>query len=90
MPNAPILRQQIKAARALLGWTKGDLERSCGIPSATIKAIETGGVSDQPEALQRMRAALDAAGVEFIEAGVRLRPTGEGLRADQLNASNDD
>ncbi|OYX71783.1 MAG: hypothetical protein B7Y95_12220 [Rhizobiales bacterium 32-66-11] len=90
MPNAPILRQQIKAARALLGWTKGDLERSCGIPTATIKALETGGVSDQPESLQRMRAALDTAGVEFIEAGVRLRPTGEGLRADQLNASNDD
>ncbi|MFG1424124.1 helix-turn-helix domain-containing protein [Roseixanthobacter liquoris] len=90
MPNAPILRQQIKAARALLGWTKSDLERTSGVPAPTIKAIESGGLNDQPEALERMRAALDAAGVDFIEAGVRLRPTGEGLRADQLNASNDD
>ncbi|MEP9367004.1 helix-turn-helix transcriptional regulator [Xanthobacter sp. VNH20] len=90
MSNTPLLRQQIKAARALLGWTKTDLERTSGVPAQTIKAIESGGVSDQPEALHRLRAALDTAGVEFIDSGVRMRPAGEALRTDQLNASNDD
>ncbi|MFG1464827.1 helix-turn-helix transcriptional regulator [Xanthobacter sp. DSM 24535] len=90
MANAPTLPKQIKAARALLGWSKGDLERACGVASLTIKGIENGTIIDQPDTAARVRAALDSAGIEFIESGVRLRPTAEGLRTDQLNASNDD
>ncbi|TIN30354.1 MAG: helix-turn-helix transcriptional regulator [Mesorhizobium sp.] len=72
--------RQVKAARALLGWSQADLSIASSISEPTIKRLESadgelGGRQDTADAICR---ALEEAGVEFIPengggAGVRLR-----------------
>jgi transcriptional regulator with XRE-family HTH domain len=68
--------QQLRAARALLGWSQSDLAAKAGLSRPTVKRAETENdlpVSDEAKA--KMRAALEAAGVEFTNGdapGVRL------------------
>jgi transcriptional regulator with XRE-family HTH domain len=60
---------QIRAARALLGWTQGDLAKTSGVGIATIQRMEkrnelmTGYVST----LMRLQEALEKAGIQFID-----------------------
>lgn len=72
--------KQVKAARALLGWSQADLASASGISEPTIKRLEAndgplGGAASTCEAIG---AAFEDADVEFIAengggAGVRLR-----------------
>ncbi len=82
--------RQIAAARELAGLSRGDVARAVGLTEAELARLESGG--EATVALEAIRAHLESEGIEFIEGpGVRLRPAdSEGLRADQLNASNDD
>ena len=70
-----LLPEQIRAARALLGWSRPDLARAAGLHARTVAAIELrepGG--HRPATVQKIAAAFEAAGVEFTRgAGVRLR-----------------
>ncbi|GAA3643676.1 helix-turn-helix domain-containing protein [Flavivirga jejuensis] len=63
---------QIKAARAMCGWSRSDLSEHSGIHDATIKAIENGEV-DNPRSntLDPIIEAFGRKGVEFIDGGVR-------------------
>lgn len=70
---------QIRAARSLLGLAQPEAARLAGVSVSTLKRAEG---SIQPgasiDAVAAIRAALEAAGVEFIDengggAGVRLR-----------------
>lgn len=87
--------RQIKAARALLGWTRKDLAARSGVTAPTVHVIETdesnmGALSPTRAQLTR---ALDEAGIVFATGaapGVQLMPAEQGLRPDELNASNDD
>jgi transcriptional regulator with XRE-family HTH domain len=89
---------QIRAARALIGWSQADLAEAAGVSVSLVDRFETGQPdSIAAETVARMRAALESAGVAFIPkngggAGVRLRKGGEAkyLGWDDLNASNDD
>ena len=84
----------VKAARALLGWSQGDLALAAGLPEPAVARLEAadGSLGGRPGA-GKLRRALEAAGIEFLNGGapgVQLRPKGEGyLRPDQLDASND-
>ena len=71
---------QIKAARALLGWSAEDLAYHSGVSWATIQRFEA--AEEIPVSrsgtLEKVKAALEAAGIEFIgdpvaSPGVRLR-----------------
>jgi transcriptional regulator with XRE-family HTH domain len=67
---------QIRAARALLGWSQDDLAGAAALARPTIERAERTGVSDDTR--MRIRMALEKAGVIFIEEngegpGVRLR-----------------
>jgi ribosome-binding protein aMBF1 (putative translation factor) len=72
--------RQIKAARALLGWSQDQLAVAAKVSIPTIKRLEShdgllGGRADTGE---KIEAALRKAGVEFIDEngggmGVRLR-----------------
>ena len=69
---------QLRAARALLGWSQDELAARSEVAKRTIAAFEVGGRAPYPRTLGAIRSALEAAGVEFIEAdnggpGVRLR-----------------
>jgi predicted transcriptional regulator len=70
--------RQIKAARALLGWSQSDLARRSGISEPTIARLESldGELGGREETIRKIRAALENSGIEFINGsgpGVRLR-----------------
>ena len=72
--------RQVKAARALLGWSQHDLAAACGVSVPTVKRLEAGegDLGGRIETSVAIRAALESAGVVFIAengggAGVRLR-----------------
>lgn len=76
--------RQIKAARALLGWSQTDLAGKADVSIPTIKRLEAedGLLGGRSETGEKIHAALEAAGVEFIDengggAGVRLRRRSE-------------
>ena len=69
---------QIKAARALIGWSREELSQASGIPKITISRVETVATTPRASTLAAIRTALEAAGVEFIPengggAGVRMK-----------------
>ena len=75
-----IAASQIRAARALLGWTAGDLVEKSGVSRRTIiKCENSDGIPDTTtKTLQKLIHALEAGGIEFIGApgdrpGVRIR-----------------
>jgi len=72
--------RQIKAARALLGWSQDDLANQSGVSVPTVKRLEAadGDVGGRAETADALVAALENAGVEFIPengggAGVRMK-----------------
>src|SRR5262249_7007120 len=74
-----ITREQIRAARGLLGWSQSQLAKRAGMSLPTVKRMETGtGPKVSDEARARIQVALEAAGIRFIDEngggpGVRLR-----------------
>jgi len=67
---------QLRAARALLGWTIRDLAERSGVHRNTVARLESADPTTG-HARAAIRAALEAAGVEFLDngagPGVRLR-----------------
>ena len=91
---------QLRTARALLGWSVGDLARSSGVPQSAILAIEEARTAGDPHTIDRVMRCLEAAGVIFLDdcavseggPGVRLKrqgPLDEGLHLDELTSDND-
>jgi DNA-binding XRE family transcriptional regulator len=71
------LRSQCRAARALLHWGQEDLEKAASVAKKTIADFEREARTPYPRTLTDIRAALERAGVEFIDEngrgpGVRL------------------
>jgi transcriptional regulator with XRE-family HTH domain len=69
---------QIKAARALLGWSQDDLAATSGISSSTVKRLEAtdGEVGGRAGTREALVETLQSAGIEFLSGssvGVRLR-----------------
>ena len=71
--------EQIRAARGLLGWSQSKLAERAGLSLPTVKRVEIDlGLRVSEEARNKLRRALESAGVEFIDEngggpGVRLR-----------------
>jgi transcriptional regulator with XRE-family HTH domain len=71
--------KQIKAARALLGWSQEDLAREAAVSIPTVKRLEAGEgeLGGRSETARKLRTALEASGIEFLGGndgiGVRLR-----------------
>ena len=71
-----VVAAQYRAARALLGWSQDRLVAMSGVPKRTVVRLEIGEGAPQRRTLAAVRAALEAAGVEFTNGdapGVRLR-----------------
>ena len=69
---------QSRAARALLDWSQGKLSEAAGVARATIAEFEAGKRVPIANNLAAIRAALEDAGIIFIDAngngpGARLR-----------------
>ena len=70
--------EQIRGARGLLGWSQTQLANAAGLSLPTVIRYETGGAKVSQEAVDKMRAALESAGVVFVDengggAGIRLK-----------------
>jgi transcriptional regulator with XRE-family HTH domain len=79
---ATILASQVRAARGLLGWSRDQLVEVSGVPKSTLVRFEDAASTPRRSTLTAIRAALEAAGVEFTNGdspGVRLvrRPADE-------------
>lgn len=70
-----ITADQIRAARALLQLDQTELSRRAHVSLATLRRSEngTGAARVSTRALSSIQRALEAAGVEFIDKGVRRR-----------------
>jgi DNA-binding transcriptional regulator YiaG len=67
---------QSRAARALLALNQSNLARMAGLGLSTVVDFEKGRRQVSSEAVKAMRAALEEAGIEFIDEN----GGGEGLR----------
>jgi predicted transcriptional regulator len=72
--------RQLKAARALLAWSQGELAAAADVSIPTIKRLEAqdGPLRGRNQTGTKIRSALESAGIEFIDEngggpGVRLR-----------------
>ena len=76
-----IFSAEIRAGRALLGWTQLDLAQAAAVGVATVRRLETteSEIRGSAETLWKIQTALERGGVEFIPAlgskgpGVRLQ-----------------
>jgi transcriptional regulator with XRE-family HTH domain len=82
--------RQIKAARSLLRWRQDQLARETGLALSTIRRLERseGRIEANFDTVQKIRQALEDAGIEFIGSpnlGVRLwvRPAAAGPSQDE-------
>ncbi len=92
MSEETVSPAQIRAGRALLGWSPADLAEHSGASEAEIAHLEA-------QAGAALVAALEKAGVLFLAeddgegAGVRLsrpRSAPREITLEELNASNDE
>jgi len=72
----PITPEPIRAARPLLRLEQDELARQAGVSVVTIRrgAAEDGARPAAPATLDGVPHALEAAGAEFTDHGVRQRP----------------
>jgi transcriptional regulator with XRE-family HTH domain len=90
--------EQVRAARMLLRWEQRELAEASGISLPAIKRLETipGLLAAQSRTVDAIRAAFEAAGVEFIAEngggpGVRLKKTAKGVEeiSQEIDALED-
>lgn len=74
---------QLRAARALVGWSRETLAEKSGTAAQTVQGFEALGTDPKLSTLNKWYRALEGAGVEFIDddaergPGVRLRHSGK-------------
>ena len=77
-----ISREQVKMARAALGWGVRELAEKAGTTANTISRFENG-ADAMGGTLAKIEAALTLAGVVFIPAGQYQGEGGAGVRLSQ-------
>lgn len=77
-----ITPEQMKAARALLGWNQRRLAGAAGVSLPTIQRMEgsSGTVRANVDTLMKVVEALQQAGVELIAPGAASEGGGRGVR----------
>lgn len=79
-PLTKIEVSQLRAARALLGWSQQELACRAGISARTIAAIESAATKPKAETIGRLASCLEEAGIRFSRTRefwpqVALRPS---------------
>lgn len=86
--------EQVRAARALLGWSEDRLAEAASLSPDTVRLFENGQPAHYQATSDRLRRALEAAGAEFfpdngsvsVQFGSKAR---EGAAPDEPNAEDD-
>jgi len=87
---------QCRMARAALEIGVRDLAKLAGVSAMTVTRFENGHSEGYPATLEKLRAALESAGVEFTNGnapGVKLHKAGARVASipiEDLNAENDE
>lgn len=91
---------QLRAARALIAKSLDEVAQATGMDKTALESAEASRGAVEQRVEQRLQRYFEAQGVIFVAAGqhdasgdgVRLQPQprDEGLRPQQLNATNDD
>ncbi|MGH2343465.1 helix-turn-helix transcriptional regulator [Segnochrobactraceae bacterium EtOH-i3] len=68
-----ITAAQCRAARALIEMDQATLAVAANVSRNTVVGLEKGQRTPNPNNLAAIQRALEAAGVEFLEGGVKLR-----------------
>ena len=73
---------QIRAGRAILGWSAKELAARSGLSYATIQRAESSDAMPSMSAprLAGLKATMEAGGLVFMDAG-DMRPGGPGVRS---------
>lgn len=70
-----ITANQIRAARAYLGWSQNELADRAIVSASTVRFIENERVDPRASTLTAIRRALEKGGIEFLPGeGVRPAP----------------
>lgn len=73
MSDFSLLAAQVRAARALLGWSQAYLARTVKVNRSTIIDLETGRRTPHEATLYVLLNELASAGINFTEMGVEFR-----------------
>lgn len=68
--------RQVKAARALLAWTQGQLAKEAGIATSTLADFERGERTPVANNVQAITVALEQQGIRFTDGGAVTGPPG--------------
>jgi transcriptional regulator with XRE-family HTH domain len=79
-PAVVLTPAQLRAARALLGWSREDLAAKSGVGANTTKDFEINDSNPKLRTVQMWMRALEAAGVRFIDDGQKSEEGGPGVR----------
>ena len=84
-----VCSEQIKAARALLGWSAGELAKRSGVGATTLRRYEMlGGIPQgNINVLLKIQKTLEAAGIRFT--GDPLSNPGVTLDLSKAGGSNE-
>lgn len=75
-----ITARQIRAARALAGWTQEELAAKAGLSIAALNNLERGATDPRSSTIRAIETAFAAAGVTFIDGGAASIGGGAGVR----------
>jgi transcriptional regulator with XRE-family HTH domain len=62
-----ITARQIRAARALLGWTQRELAEAAGLSLAVVNNIEREARDARASTFRKLQSTLEDAGIQLIE-----------------------
>ncbi len=78
-----VTRREVRAARAMLGWTRQQLADRALLSLNAIIRLEQGVVDTRTSTIMAVRRTLEAAGIEFLS----LSESNEGVRLRQSDNS---
>lgn len=78
-----ISARQIRAARALAGWTQEELAIKAGISAAALNNLERGATDPRSSTLVAIQKAFTEAGVVFLDTGSASISGGQGVRLER-------
>lgn len=75
--------EQLRQARAALGWTQAKVAEAAGVSVPTIKRLENGrgNLAVRFETLTNLETALTAQGVQFLNEGDESQGPGVALKS---------
>ena len=80
----------IRAARGVLGWTQPDLAERSGVSLVALARLESSAASPRLSTVSRLKAAIEAAGIQVIEGqpsgGFTLQVSAQAIEMASENA----